>query len=637
MANEYLNMTELIKDYYDKPVGEYLDRTVTINNVELACDIYRVAPETVLTSAVFTGCTAVDANTQIIIGRDMSVASGSTLIPPYRCKGIIIGDVGTFTNEGTISMTARGASGEGKNIQLTADYMISAVGGAGGVQTNSGNGVAGSSPTASILSCGGGGTGGSYIAITGRGGNGTSFSGGAGSGGQSGGGSTANGSDTGGAGSAAVVSQAGGYDGIASGGVGNPGGPGANHSGTNIPAVSSGTGGLIVLLCNNFNNIGSIIANGVSATEVSINYGSSGGSSGGGCVVVLTRQSVSEGTLNTDGGAAIGGSGHTHAGGAGGAGSAATLIIDDLILQNLPVEFAITDTEHLDNIEPSEAVRFLGLTDDDELYYDIMGKRHSSGSGHIIENEEGTALTKRKILAVTSPITAEDDDTDESTKLGLDTEAVIDFSNLPSRGQRTPDAFEVDINNPQDGQGIVYNGTQQKWVNGAGGTPVGTIIQFFGYTAPNGYLACDGTEYLKADYPALATLLADLDTHYSTTQYVGSDSDHFKVPDLRGEFLRGTGTNGHTNSGNGADVGTHQDATEFPAMITNNTGTQIQMHLPASKSNQYGYLTPSGIDKTYQASFQATLNPSGSTSTQPSQWIVPRPTNTSVLMCIKAI
>jgi len=429
LANEYLNMTELIKDYYDKPVGEYLNRTVTINNVELACDIYRVAPETVLTPTVFTGCTAVDANTQIVIGRDMSVASGTTLIPPYRCKGIIIGDVGTFTNEGTISMTARGASGAGKNIQLTADYMISAVGGAGGVQTNSGNGVSGSSPAASILSCGGGGTGGSYSTVTGRGGNGTSFSGGAGSGGQSGGGSTANGSDTGGAGSAAVVAQAGGYDGIASGGVGNPGGQGANYGGTNIPAVSSGTGGLIILLCNSCNNIGSIIANGVSATEVSINYGSSGGSSGGGCVVVLTRQSVSEGTLNTDGGAAIGGSGHTYAGGAGGAGSIATLIVDDLILQNLPVEFAITDKAHLDNIEPSEAVRIIGLTDDDELQYDIMGKRHRA----------------------------------------MNTEAEIDFSKLPSRGQRTPDAFEVDINNPQDGQSIVYNGTQQKWVNGAGG------------------------------------------------------------------------------------------------------------------------------------------------------------------------
>ena len=104
-SNEYLNMAELIKDYYDMPVGTYLNQSVTINEVSLPCDIYRVASETVLTSAVFTGCTAVDANTQIVIGKDMSVASETTLIPPYRCKGIFIGDVGTFTNSGTISIS----------------------------------------------------------------------------------------------------------------------------------------------------------------------------------------------------------------------------------------------------------------------------------------------------------------------------------------------------------------------------------------------------------------------------------------------------------------------------------------------------------------------------------------------------
>ena len=35
----------------------------------------------------------------------------------------------------------------------------------------------------------------------------------------------------------------------------------------------------------------------------------------------------------------------------------------------------------------------------------------------------------------------------------------------------------------------------------------------------------------------------------------------FGIPDLRGEFLRGTGTNSHVNGGNGAGVGEHQDAT----------------------------------------------------------------------------
>lgn len=471
MANEYLNMTELIKDYYDKPVGQYLNRTVTINNVELACDIYKVAPETILTSSVFTGCTAKDANTQIIVGKDMSVVSGTTLIPPYRCKGIIIGDVGTFTNEGTISMTARGAVGEGKNIQLTASYMISAVGGAGGTGTAG----SGGSPAANVFSCGGGGSGSAYgRTTTGTGGSGTSFSGGAGSGGNaSTSGTTQNGSSGGGIGSngKASVGLGSGYDGYASGGVGNPSGTSATSTGRVIPQSPSGTGGLLVVLCSSFVNTGTMEAKGVTAaraytTTSGLTYLSQdGGSSGGGCILVLTKNSSGSGTITALGGQKNGTTDGTP-GGAGGTGTQEILIVEDLILVNLPVEFAITDTEHLDNIEPSEAVRFLGLTDDDELYYDIMGKRHSSGSGHIVENEEGTALTKRKTLAVTSPLTAEDDDTDESTKLGLDTEAEIDFSNLPSRGQRTPDAFEADINNPQDGQVMRYNATDNQWENG---------------------------------------------------------------------------------------------------------------------------------------------------------------------------
>ena len=113
---------------------------------------------------------------------------------------------------------------------------------------------------------------------------------------------------------------------------------------------------------------------------------------------------------------------------------------------------------------------------------------------------------------------------------------------------------------PQGIQGI-QGERGPKGDNGIGtdGNPVGTIIHFFGETAPSGYLICNGAEYADADYPILAAQLKGLTTN---TPFVGSDSDHFKVPDLRGEFLRGTGTNGHTNQGNGANVGVHQDATQ---------------------------------------------------------------------------
>lgn len=40
------------------------------------------------------------------------------------------------------------------------------------------------------------------------------------------------------------------------------------------------------------------------------------------------------------------------------------------------------------------------------------------------------------------------------------------------------------------------------------------------------------------------------------------------LPDFRGEFLRGAGTNSHTGQGNGGTVGQHQDGTEHPNTFT---------------------------------------------------------------------
>ena len=397
-SNEYNDMAELIKEYYDVPVGTYLNQSISINSVTLVCDIYRVESETVLTSSVFTGCTAVDANTQIVIGKNMSVASGTTLTPPYRCKGIVIGDVGTFTNEGTISMTARGASGEGKNIQLTSDYMINAVGGTGGVKTgSSGNGVDGNSPSVGILSCGGGGSGSTSSSNYngGAGGSGTSFSGGAGGGGAYGQ-NGQSGSNTGGSGGAATTFH---QQFVAvSGGAGNP--PGTNHSpggdsrevlttsGNGYTAgTGNGTGGLIIIISNEIISSGSFLAQGVMnqlAYSPRTDYaarGENGGASGGGCIVLLSRKNNISGTYSVNGGnkATIDNGTSSMAayfGGAGGAGVYASYIVPDLILSNLAVEIAISDTNHLDNIEPSEGVRLLGMIDDDELYYEAMGTRH---------------------------------------------------------------------------------------------------------------------------------------------------------------------------------------------------------------------------------------------------------------------
>lgn len=53
-------------------------------------------------------------------------------------------------------------------------------------------------------------------------------------------------------------------------------------------------------------------------------------------------------------------------------------------------------------------------------------------------------------------------------------------------------AFAPDISNPQNGQTLVYNATQQKWVNGAGGGSYTPVVPVFTYVSADNY-TCDKT------------------------------------------------------------------------------------------------------------------------------------------------
>lgn len=77
------------------------------------------------------------------------------------------------------------------------------------------------------------------------------------------------------------------------------------------------------------------------------------------------------------------------------------------------------------------------------------------------------------------------------------------------------------------------------------GVPVGSIIPFGGprTAIPDGWLACDGASKNQADFPQL---FAVIDTYW------GGDATTFKVPDLRGYFLRGM-ADGEATDPNSAD------------------------------------------------------------------------------------
>lgn len=155
-------------------------------------------------------------------------------------------------------------------------------------------------------------------------------------------------------------------------------------------------------------------------------------------------------------------------------------------------------------------------------------------------------------------------------------------------------------------------------------TPIGTVISYMGNTAPKDYLICDGTEYEIVKYKDLAE---HIKTEFGSYNHFGGNGTiTFAVPDLRGEFLRGSGENSRDRQGSGANVGEHQNATEHIHYYTFNGGVQF----PNNKQNQNQDTIldiVSHVDGNNDFGWRGT-------ETTPT-YFTSRPTNTSVLYCIK--
>ena len=160
-------------------------------------------------------------------------------------------------------------------------------------------------------------------------------------------------------------------------------------------------------------------------------------------------------------------------------------------------------------------------------------------------------------------------------------------------------------------------------------SPVGNIISFMGNAAPQDYLICDGSEYQMSEYPLLVQHFIN---EFGSANYFGGDgTETFAVPDLRGEFLRGTGTSIMDN-GSGAEVGKHQDGTKTIRMQTQNGNILAPYHTTDTTNI-------ANIDKSYQHDVIKALGKASLTNefvpTTDFLYYTSRPTNTSVLYCIK--
>lgn len=115
--------------------------------------------------------------------------------------------------------------------------------------------------------------------------------------------------------------------------------------------------------------------------------------------------------------------------------------------------------------------------------------------------------------------------------------------------------------------------------------PSGVILPYAGSTTPAGWLVCDGTAYSQTTY---ANLFAALGSAYNTqvnpttgSAWATPSAGQFRVPDMRGLFLRGEGT---ASGGDAVSVGGHQ------------VGKTAKNGIAAAASGVSGSATSGGVD-----------------------------------------
>ncbi|MBD8671619.1 phage tail protein [Pseudomonas lurida] len=156
--------------------------------------------------------------------------------------------------------------------------------------------------------------------------------------------------------------------------------------------------------------------------------------------------------------------------------------------------------------------------------------------------------------------------------------------------------------------------------------PVGALMPFPAGVVPPGYVEADGSLFLDALYPDLAT--------YLNKQYniAGDAANSTRLPETRGEFLRGW------DHGRGVDAGRGLGSYQLDALqnITGNwsafQATSVgQSHSGAFRgTGSYSFPQPTGtvVNGPVSVNFDASLVARTSTET--------RPRNLAVMWCIKA-
>lgn len=172
-----------------------------------------------------------------------------------------------------------------------------------------------------------------------------------------------------------------------------------------------------------------------------------------------------------------------------------------------------------------------------------------------------SAATTNRINTIASTYTTTSyvNNLNDQTKVYVDEQARTFNSSLSG--------YIAKPNLPQIGNNLIWNGT--KWIAqdpipttinnyALDVTSVGGIAWYPFESPPPGYLECDGSSISREQYPELFAAIG--------TRFGSVDSNHFNLPDLRGEFIRGW------DHGRGIDPGRALGSLQMDALSAHSHG-----------------------------------------------------------------
>lgn len=150
----------------------------------------------------------------------------------------------------------------------------------------------------------------------------------------------------------------------------------------------------------------------------------------------------------------------------------------------------------------------------------------------------------------------------------------------------------------------------------------GIFKEYAGGTVPANYLLCDGSAISRTTYKALFAAVG-------TTWGVGDGSTTFNLPDSRGVFHRGAGTNGTLQKANGSF---------YSGTLGSGQNDQMQGHQHVYNNTSGGYgsgaLSATGTPAAGQGQTTSSITSDGSNGT-PRSGTETVPANISVTKIIK--